>query len=104
MLYNIISEFNIKMLENHFIRFLKLNEFLLHHIILIFIFSIIYFIIAKRYGSKEDKENFTHYSDSLYYTTITHFTVGFGDIAPKSKILKYLTMLQVVLAYSFMNI
>ena len=104
MLYDIISGFNIKTLEIHFIKFLKQNEFLLHHLVLIFIFSNIYYITAKKYGSKEDKENFTNYSDSLYYTTITHFTVGFGDISPKSKILKYLTMIQVILAYTFMNI
>lgn len=91
-------------IKDHFIKFLTQNEFLLHHLILIFIFSIIYFIIANKYGRLEDKENFTNYSDSLYYTTITHFTVGFGYITPKSKILKYLTMLHVVLAYSFMNI
>ena len=96
--------FKLKSITSHIIKFLKQNEFLLHHLILIFIFSHIYFFIANNYGSKEDKENFTNYTDSLYYTTITHFTVGFGDITPKSKILKYLTMLQTVLAYSFMNI
>ena len=91
-------------ITEHFKRFLKQNEFLFHHLVIIFIFSNIYYITASRYGTKEDKENFTNYSDSLYYTTITHFTVGFGDITPKSKLLKYITMLQVLLAYTFMNI
>ena len=86
------------------IRLLKeQNRLLFVHIVTIIIFSIIYYFTAPSKGSKKDKENFKSYESSLYYTTITHFTVGFGDISPESPTLRRLTMLQVLLAFFLMN-
>ena len=74
------------------------------HLITIAIFSVIYFYATKKTGTKKDKENFSSYENTVYYTTITHFTVGFGDISPESKTLKRLTMLQILLAFYLMNL
>jgi hypothetical protein len=34
----------------------------------------------------------------LYFSTVTTFTVGYGDITPKNEILKYLVMFKIVLS------
>ena len=79
------------------------NKLLFVHIATILVFSIIYYFAAPSKGTKKDKENFKSYESSLYYTTITHFTVGFGDISPESPILRRLTMMQVLIAFFLMN-
>ena len=64
--------------------------------IILFIFSIIYWI----YGTSE---NFTFqpqfgandqisYISALFYSFTTHSTVGYGDITPKSKLMQIITM------------
>ena len=82
----------------------KQNKLLFSHIITIILFSIIYYFIAPIKGSKKDQENFQNIEDSIYYTTLTHFTIGFGDIAPESQIMRRLTILQVLIAFVLMNL
>lgn len=82
----------------------KQNKLLFSHIITIILFSIIYYYIAPIKGSKKDQENFKNMEDSIYYTTLTHFTIGFGDIAPESQIMRKLTILQVLIAFILMNL
>ena len=73
--------------------------YLYHSVVCILIFSCVYYFAAKWYGSEKDKRNFRSYEDVLYYTTITHFTVGFGDIAPESPMLRRLTILHVITSF-----
>ena len=82
----------------------KQNKLLFSHIITIILFSIIYYYIAPIKGSKNDQENFKNMEDSIYYTTLTHFTVGFGDILPESKIMRRITVIQVLIAFILMNL
>tara|TARA_Y100000992_G_C20937394_1_gene337370 strand:- start:190 stop:465 length:276 start_codon:yes stop_codon:yes gene_type:complete len=84
--------------------FFNQNKFLPAHLIVIVAFTLIYMMMSPSHGTDEDKENYSNFADSLYYTTITHFTIGFGDVTPKSKLLRALTMLQVVIAFSLMNL
>jgi len=72
---------------------------ILYNVTSIFVFSCVYYYFARRYGSDKDRKNFKSYEDTVYYTTITHFTVGLGDIAPESQILRRLTMLQVAISF-----
>tara|TARA_B100000073_G_C23732599_1_gene571325 strand:+ start:2337 stop:2609 length:273 start_codon:yes stop_codon:yes gene_type:complete len=88
----------------HLKAFFNQNKFLPTHLLVIVAFSLIYMMMAPSHGTDEDKENYSNFADTLYYTTITHFTIGFGDVTPKSKLLRALTMLQVVLAFSLMNL
>ena len=53
-------------------------------------------MVVKYVGSEKDKANIKTYEDALYYTIITQFTVGYGDIVPHSKIMRRITMLQIV--------
>ena len=79
------------------------NRLLFAHIICIIIFAFIYNRVVQQYGTRQDKENFSTIENSLYYSTITHLTVGFGDISPQSKTMRRLTMLQVLMAFFLMN-
>ena len=76
-----------------------LRKHLFKHLLVIFIFTIIYQKFAKIYGTKEDKENFENFENTLYFTTVTHFTIGYGDISPKSKMLKRLVILHIIVAF-----
>ena len=79
----------------------KKNKFLLTHLAIIFLFTNLYFFLAP-YSIEEDKKQFSEsWEKTLYYSFITHLTVGFGDITPKSKLFRRITMLQVLLAFIF---
>jgi len=45
---------------------------------------------------KDDKVSFT---DLLYYSSVTVFTIGYGDITPKSNILKYIVIFKIFISY-----
>lgn len=62
------------------------HEKLIFNLILIVAFSIIYKVI-----DIFDKNAFSQplqYTDSLYFASITNFTLGYGDILPKSILAK----------------
>jgi hypothetical protein len=62
------------------------HEKLIFNLLLIALFSIIYKVI-----DIYDKNAFSQplqYSDSLYFSSITNFTLGYGDILPKSILAK----------------
>ena len=81
----------------------KQNQFLLTHLAIIFLFTNLYFFLAP-YSSEKDNTKFSEsWERTLYYSVITHFTVGFGDITPESKLFRRLTMCQVLLAFIFFN-
>ena len=84
--------------------FFNQNKFLPAHLMVIIAFTLIYMMMSPSRGTDEDKENYSNFADSLYYTTVTHFTIGFGDVTPKSKLLRALTMLQIIIAFSLMNL
>jgi hypothetical protein len=75
---------------------LKLNEnkimYIYVNIILIFIFSLIYW----RWGTEEHltfnpqfaDNNRINYLSALYFACTTHSTVGYGDITPKSRFMQ----------------
>ncbi len=79
------------------------NKLFTDHIICILIFAVIYYFAAKKFGSKDEKEEFKGVNDCLYFSCITHFTVGFGDITPRTNIMRFLTILQVLVAFALMN-
>ena len=76
---------------------LGLNRFLPHHIVIFIVFAVLYHLFKQ----EEDKESLKTIEDALYFSIVNHFTVGFGDITPKSNILRRLCMLQILLAFVF---
>ena len=89
--------------ENVFHILIVQNRLLFYHLLVIIIFSLIYYYVSKTESGIKDKEKMNTYTDCFYFTTITHFTIGFGDIAPESKILRILVIVQVLIAFILMN-
>ena len=75
-------------------------------ILLIIIFSLIFY---NYYGNKSNwninesnldincEDEHVSLSDMFYFTTVTSFTIGYGDITPKTNPVKYLVMLKIFL-------
>ena len=80
------------------------NKFFVYHLLMIIIFSVIYYFGAKKWGTKKDKINLNTAENCLYYTCTTHFTVGLGDIAPQSPVLRGITIVHVIGAFLLMNV
>ena len=85
-------------------RFYNQNKFFMYHILLILIFTLIFYTLAPYTDDEDDIESYSNFNDCLYYTTITHFTVGLGEISPNSTFLKYLCMLHVILTFTLLNV
>ena len=68
------------------------HEKVLFLIISIVIYSCLYSNISKKNPDAFNKE--LDFLDSLYYSSISTLTIGFGDIIPKSAIAKVLTISQ----------
>jgi len=68
---------------------------------LMMIFSVLYMLL---HNSKTDfyqeGNNFNNFGDSVYYSCITMFTIGFGDYSPQTSIGRLLTCIQVLLFWS----
>ena len=68
-------------------------------IILIIIFSLIFYYF---YGNKSNwnincEDENVSLTDMFYFSTVTSFTIGYGDITPKTYPVKYLVMLKILL-------
>lgn len=68
------------------------------HFFIIIIFSGLY----HTYLNPEDfngGEGLKSYSDYFYYTVVTHASVGYGDISPKTRRAKMLVSLHIIIAF-----
>ena len=89
-LYDIIK------LNNSKLKYIYIN------ILLILIFSIIYWILGTPdnltfpEGYANESKNISYIS-ALYFTCVTHSTVGFGDVLPKSKLLQCINTIQTII-------
>jgi len=69
-------------------------------ILLIILFSLIfyYYYRSKKYWNIVcDGENVS-FSDMFYFSTVTTFTVGYGDISPKTNEVKILVIIKIILS------
>jgi hypothetical protein len=62
----------------------------LYHIIIYIIFSLIYIQLDETHFIGVKKKSI---HDKLYFSATTHTTVGYGDISPKSRLCRNITML-----------
>ena len=46
-------------------------------------------------------EGLKSYNDYFYYTIVTHASVGYGDISPKTRKAKMLVSLHIIIAFVF---
>ena len=82
----------------------KQNKNIFIHLFIIFIFTNLYFFLAPYSDDDDNKEFGESWERNLYFSTMTHFTIGYGDIAPKSKLFRRLSMCHVILAFLFFNL
>jgi hypothetical protein len=74
------------------------HEKFVANIILVIVYSGINFYILNIHEKELHNKEYTYF-DALYYTVITHFTIGFGDIVPKSVLGKSTTMLHIFMVW-----
>lgn len=72
-------------------------EKFLWNLVLMLIFAGIYFITFDTFEEKDNKLSLT---DSIYFSGISHFTLGYGDITPKSKITRMIVVFHALLVWS----
>lgn len=68
------------------------------HFIVAFVFSLIY----KNLLTPEDfngGEGLKTYTDHLYYSVVTHASVGYGDISPKTPRARFFVTMHIVIAF-----
>lgn len=65
------------------------------HISVILTFATIYHLVTRFSENSEDIKEFKTFEDSLYYSLVTHSTVGFGHTVAHSKLFKRITMLHI---------
>jgi len=75
----------------------NIQYYLLTQLVVIIVFSVIYYIT--NHIQNEDERLFESYFDCVYFTIVTHFTVGYGDISPKTKLHRTITMIQIIIAF-----
>jgi hypothetical protein len=73
-----------------------------YHICVIIAFTILYFFIAKHFGTERDKKEINTIFDSFYLSATTHSTIGYGDIAPQSSVLRMTTILHIFIVLSIL--
>lgn len=69
----------------------------IYTILLILIFGLIY---KSLHDNDTDFINFNDTLDPYYYSFVSMFTVGFGDLIPKSRLGKLLTCLQILIFWA----
>jgi hypothetical protein len=79
----------------------KKLRFLLIAFILIFTFAFIYWLLGSSDNFSFNNTNSTQtnlsFIDALYFAIGTHTTIGYGDIASKSQLLRGITIIQIML-------
>ena len=77
--------------------FSKFKDKLIYNIIATFVFSVIYYIISliDNYSFSEELS----YRQALYFASTTNFTLGFGDVLPKSGFAKIMVVIHSILFY-----
>ena len=100
--------------KNFFLKIKKQNYYFPIHILVILLFTIIYKLISE----KEHEEGYEtankivgrtalnkeSWEEILYFSVITHFTVGFGDIVPETKLMRRATICHILIAFSLFNL
>jgi len=69
------------------------------HAIIIIVFAMIYKYIYNLENKSFSNMKKMTWFDSVYYSTITHSTVGFGDVYPQTRMSKLACMTHVLLVF-----
>ena len=76
-------------------------KFLVIAFVLIFVFTIIYWLLGSNENFSFNTTNTTQtelsFLDALYFTLGTQTTIGYGDITAKSQLMRAITVCQIIL-------
>jgi len=70
------------------------SQFFVHFTVIV-IFAILYHILTRFSDNSQDTKEFKTFEDSLYYSFVTHSTVGFGHTIAHSTLFKRVTMVHI---------
>ena len=97
--------------KNFLLRLKRQNYYLPIHILVILLFTIIYKLISdietsKVYINNNIRKSVTNqtWEEILYFSVVTHFTIGFGDIVPKTKLMRRATICHILIAFTLFNL
>lgn len=76
----------------------KRMSFLYKNAIIIFLFALIYSSLPPNSFNKK-----MDLFDSVYYSIVTHVTLGYGDYHPVSKVAKFFSALQAFIIFYFIT-
>jgi len=74
----------------------QLIRLLFVNLLLMIFFAIIYKLIDKEQEQSFSQDKKMSMLDSIYYSVVTHTTVGYGDISPKSNKARIATILHIL--------
>ena len=74
----------------------KIN-FIITNISILLFFAVVYFSLPENSFSKEGKLSLM---DSIYFSVISHTTVGYGDIYPTTNTSKFFVLCHICLVFS----
>ena len=93
-----LNNINIKIL--HLLLYLKKHRkirYIVISVILIFLFTIIYWSLGTNDNfSFNTSQTELSFLDALYFTLVTQTTIGYGDISPKSQLMRFITVCHII--------
>ena len=101
MIKKIFNFKNIPSLKDY----LNQNKFLPYHIVIVIIYSIIYYSLSNTIYFKDSEGNkFNNYFDCFIYSLLLHFTIGpIFTTPPNTTTFKLITISQVLISFSLMK-
>lgn len=95
----------MKNIARSFVRYVRnddsLKTLLMTHLVIIVIFAFIYKAINMNNIEAFNNEKEMTLFDCLYFSVVTHTTVGYGDIYPVSNLARACMMIQVMTVFYF---
>ena len=76
--------------------------FTIRHLSIVTLFAVCYYVVSHYYDTSTEKKTLQKplsMLDSFYYSLVTQTTVGYGDIAPKTDMMKIITIAQLLTIY-----
>lgn len=77
----------------------KIWQMIIAQLVVILVYSGVYWWLHTWHNWDADMFTDGGYFDALYFTVVTHFAVGYGDITPRTRLLKVVCMSQIIIAF-----